>query len=137
MDIPTILYTPDGTTMDSDMFYPIIISFDCPTYKYFCRGDRLDFWSRYTRQNQCKFAIFSFLFCENVNTSSRQGRALDRTQYAVLVERTRRAQQFTNLNPVFQQTKRKNAPEHFVANFKFQRPPHTIILHPPSCSTEH
>lgn len=46
LDVPGLLYSPDGTTFDSDVFYPTLPSFVCPIYKGFCGGDRLDFWTR-------------------------------------------------------------------------------------------
>ena len=52
MDIPTILYSPDGATSLSDIFYPIIPSFVCPSFKTYCGDDYMDLWTRWVSLNQ-------------------------------------------------------------------------------------
>lgn len=50
MDVPTLLYSPDGPTYNSDIFYPILTSFVCPSYKSYCTGETPDFLTRYEIQ---------------------------------------------------------------------------------------
>ena len=52
MDIPTLLYSPDGATLLSDIFYPIISSFVCPSFKTYCGDDYMDFWTRWVQIDQ-------------------------------------------------------------------------------------
>ena len=60
MDIPTILYSPDGATSLSDIFYPIIPSFVCPSFKTYCGDDYMTFWTRWVPLNQMSK---EFKFC--------------------------------------------------------------------------
>ena len=55
LKVPGLLYSPDSSSFDSDVFYPNLPSFVCPIYKTYCGTDRLDFWTRYLRK------IYSFL----------------------------------------------------------------------------
>lgn len=43
LDVPTLLYSPDGSMFDTDVFYPSVPSFVCGKFKSYCDGDRLPF----------------------------------------------------------------------------------------------
>ncbi len=49
LEVPGLLYSPDSSSFESDVFYPNLPSFVCPIYKSYCGTDRLDFWTRWDK----------------------------------------------------------------------------------------